>query len=295
MSKLKTAIPSLLKQLAIVTFSLFLLGISINMFLAPHHIAAGGVSGIGVLVESATGISRSITVLVLNVVMLILAYIFLGRKVFAKILLGSLLLPVALALVPEMMLVSDRLISILFGSALFGVGVALLYRNNSSSGGTTIPPLILKKYFGLNTSIGLLITDTIIVIFNIFVFGLESFFWAILSLIITSVVMSYIETGFGRKRVMMITSRGHLPEIAQAALSEGHRKVRLFETHDSFRQVDDKTLMLLMDSFEYPGMVKVIQQIDPQVLIITYNVSEVHGLDYIAKEKEIMEKEIVNL
>lgn len=280
MSKhLKLSVFDIIKQVLIVTISIVILGISINMFMAPHNIAAGGVSGIGVLAEVAFGIDRAIIVLILNIVMLALAYIFLGKATFANILLGSLLLPLALAVIPENKIIDDRMISILAGSAFFGIGVAILYRNNASSGGTTIPPLIFRKFYNINTSIGLLVTDMTIVIFNIFVFGIESFFWAILSLIVTSIVMSYIETGLDRKRVMLINSISHLTDIAEAALAEGHSKVRYYHTFDKYHDLDDLTLMLLLDNLEYPNMLKIVQSIDPSAIIITYNVAELHGLD----------------
>lgn len=137
----------LVKQFLLVAVSIALIGASINLFLAPHHIAAGGVTGIGILAEQALGIPIAMTVLVLNVIMLILAFIFLGRAVFVRSFLGSLLLPLSLAVIPETMLAQDRLLSVIFGSMIFAIGVAILYRIEASSGGTTIPPLILKKIF----------------------------------------------------------------------------------------------------------------------------------------------------
>lgn len=150
-----------------IIFALFILGVAINMFLGPHHIAAGGVSGLGILLEAAFGFDRAIVILVLNIVMLVLALLFLGKKPFFKVLFGSLVFPLIIAVVPEMMITSDRLLSVIFGSAIFALGVAILYKNNSSSGGTTIPPLVFKKYFHLNTSIGLFLTDAFVVSLNL--------------------------------------------------------------------------------------------------------------------------------
>lgn len=130
-----------------IVFALTILGVSINMFLGPHHIAAGGVSGLGILLESAFGFERAIVILVLNLFMLILALIFLGKKTFFKVLFGSLVFPVIIALVPETMVTPDRLLSVIFGSAIFALGVATLYKNNSSSGGTTISSIDLQKIF----------------------------------------------------------------------------------------------------------------------------------------------------
>src|SRR5699024_1270534 len=159
--------------------SIALIGVSINMFLGPHDVDAGGVSGVGILVEKALGIDRALTVLIFNVSLLDLAFIFLGKRDFYRSAIGSILLPISFAITPEIMVVDDQMLSVIFGSAIFACGVAILYKIEASSGGTTIPPLIMKKYTGLSPSIGLLICDAIIVVFNLFVFGVTEFFFAI--------------------------------------------------------------------------------------------------------------------
>lgn len=102
-----------------IIFALFILGVAINMFLGPHHIAAGGVSGLGILLEAALGFDRAIVILVLNIVMLVLALLFLGKKPFFKVLFGSLVFPLIIAIVPETMITSDRLLSVIFESVVF--------------------------------------------------------------------------------------------------------------------------------------------------------------------------------
>ncbi|MFS7431269.1 YitT family protein [Carnobacterium maltaromaticum] len=271
---------SVIKQIPLVTLSLALIGISINMFLAPHHIAAGGVSGIGVLVEQAFGINRATTVLVLNLLMLILTFFFLGRPVFIKTVIGSMLLPISLAVVPEIKVVEDPFLAVIFGSAIFAVGVAILYKIGASSGGTTIPPLIFQKYFGISTSLGLLLTDAVIVIFNIFVFGTEAFFFAILSLVLTSIVMNYIETGMKRRRAVMIMSENHIDAIKVALLENLNRGITVFSVSGGYTGNEKNMLMIILPNQEYQSILKVIDEIDKTSFIIAYNVSEVHGLGF---------------
>jgi uncharacterized membrane-anchored protein YitT (DUF2179 family) len=181
------------KQLSKILLAVIILAGSINLFLGPHNIAAGGVSGIGLLVEYALGIDRSWVVLALNIVVLALAAIFLGKEIFFKTLIGSFLFPLALQIVPAGMLIENHWLSVIVGSILFAVGVAILYDSKASSGGTTIPPLIFKKYWGLSTAIGLLLTDFVIVCMSLYIFGFEAFLFAILSIGITSVSMILIE------------------------------------------------------------------------------------------------------
>ncbi|MBC6316280.1 YitT family protein [Listeria grandensis] len=270
----------LVKQFLLVAVSIALIGASINLFLAPHHIAAGGVTGIGILVEQALGIPLALTVLVLNVVMLILAFLFLGRAVFVRSFLGSLLLPLSLAIIPETMLAQDRLLSVIFGSMIFAIGVAILYRIEASSGGTTIPPLILKKYFNLNTSLGLFLVDAIIVIFNIFVFGVDEFLFAILSLILVAIIMNYLETGLKKRKAVMIMSDDKIEEIKAGLLEEMGRGVTVFSVSGGFTGSEKTMLMVVLETREYQLALKMINSIDKKSFVIAYTVSEVHGLGF---------------
>lgn len=268
------------KQILLVTISIALIGVSINMFLGPHNVAAGGVSGIGILVEKAFQIDRALTVLVLNLILLVLAFIFLGKETFYRTVLGSILLPISLAVVPEIMITDDRLLSVIFGSAIFAFGVAILYRIEASSGGTTIPPLIFKKYFGLGTSIGLLISDATIVIFNIFVFGTEEFLLAILSIVTTSIIMNYIETGLKKRKSVMIMSENHIEEIREELLKHGNLGVTILPASSGYTNKDKNILMVVLGNREYISAINMIDEIDKNCLILTYSVSDIHGLGF---------------
>jgi len=268
---------TILKTYGKITAALFLLAASINLFLGPHHVAAGGVSGIGILLESALGWDRAAVIMVLNIFMLILAYAFLGKGPFLKVLYGSFAFPVAIALVPEYMVAEDRLLSVIFGSAIFALGVATLYKNQSSSGGTTIPPLIFKKYFNLNPAIGLLATDAIVVSMNLFVFGFEEFLFAILSIVITSGVMTYIETGFNRKKSIMILSENHVNEIREAVFDKTARGATLLAAQGGYQQADKQVLLIVASDQEFMQIRQIIETIDPKAFVIVNNVSEVLG------------------
>ncbi len=268
---------TILKTYGKITAALFLLAASINLFLGPHHVAAGGVSGIGILLESALGWDRAAVIMVLNILMLILAYAFLGKGPFMKVLYGSFAFPVAIALVPEYMVAEDRLLSVIFGSAIFALGVAILYKNQSSSGGTTIPPLIFKKYFNLNPAIGLLSTDAIVVSMNLFVFGFEEFLFAILSIVITSGVMTYIETGFNRKKSIMILSENHVNEIREAVFDKTARGATLLAAQGGYQQADKQVLLIVASDQEFMQIRQIIETIDPKAFVIVNNVSEVLG------------------
>lgn len=113
-------------------FLFFLLGleiiaISINLFYGPINIAAGGSTGISILVDAVWGVNRSLTVLVVNILMLILAAIFLGKKTTKNVAAGSFLLPILMQITPSFKATENELLAVIYGGALMGIGVSILY------------------------------------------------------------------------------------------------------------------------------------------------------------------------
>lgn len=266
-----------MKHFMKVVIAVLILAISVNMFFGPHHIAAGGVSGIGILVETVVGINRSLVVLVLNSLVLVLAAIFLGKKVLLNTVVGSIAFPLLLRAVPEVMLTNDRLLSVIFGSFIFAIGVSILYTIQASSGGTTIPPLIFEKYFHLNKSIGLLITDFIIVSMSLYVFGFEEFLFAILSIGITSVTMTYIETGIKRRKAIMIISQTESSAIRLKLMESVNRGLSILDIRGGQKEQEREMLLIVVSNQEYPQVKKIVDEVDPKSFMITYNVADVHG------------------
>jgi len=195
-----------IKKLLYITIAIIILSVCVNMFFAPHYIAAGGLTGLGIILEELLSVERATTILIGNISVLIITFIFLGREIFFNTVIGAMLLPLFIGLIPHITLVEDPMLSMIAGSVLFGIAVSILYKNNASSGGTAVPPLIFKKYFNLNTSIGLFITDGIVVILCLLVFSIDAFLFAVFSIFITSVTMNYIEFGLNKTKLVYIIS-----------------------------------------------------------------------------------------
>lgn len=267
------------KQLLYITAGLFILSAAVNFFLAPHGIAAGGVTGISMLIEKSLGVPISTSTLIINSVLLVVGLIFLGVPFFLKTAIGSTLFPIILALIPRIMLTEDKFLSAVFASVLIAIAVTLMYKSGSSSGGTTIPPLVLKKYTGISTSIGLLLTDAIVVISSIFIFGIESFLYAVIVLVLTSIVMSYLETGLKKRKSVFIISEHH-EEITNNILDIISRGTTIIPTIGAYTKDEKNMLMVVVDSSQYHTLIELIDRIDNQAFVTAHEVSDVHGLGF---------------
>ncbi|MCL2698795.1 MAG: YitT family protein [Defluviitaleaceae bacterium] len=265
-----------LKKSLYITLAIIIMSMSVNMFLAPHDIAAGGFTGLAIILEKLYSIERSIVLLVGNAAILLMALVFLGKEMFLNTVIGALLLPVFIRLVPNMTLVNDTMLSMVIGSVLFGIAVSILYGNKASSGGTSIPPLILKKYFNFNTSIGLFVTDGVVVILNLLVFSVDSFFYAMSSIFITSVTMNYIESGLNKKKLVYIIS-DMSDAIKNDILNVVEKGVTIVPVIGAYTQKDMHMLMVTLDSKKYHQLVAVVNRYDDKAFMITDTVSDVHG------------------
>ena len=250
--------------------------IAINFFYGPINIAAGGSTGISILIDAVWGVNRSITVFIVNGLMLILAAIFLGKKVTKNVAAGSLLLPILMEITPSFEITSNKLLAVIYGGALMGFGISLLYRVNASSGGTTIPPMILKKYFYLTPATTLTIIDMIIIFLNIFVDGWNAFLLAALSQVVTAITMRYTETGFDKKYQVRIMSNKYLEQI-QDMLKDEYQGLTIYNVVGGYSDEDKRQLLIVVDTRDYGPLISKIHAIDQDAFIITENVAKVHG------------------
>ncbi|WP_057786787.1 YitT family protein [Weissella minor] len=269
------------RKKAIVHTLLFLVAleivaISINFFYAPINVAAGGATGIAILLNAAFGFDRSLTVLAVNILSIFLAMIFLDRSTVKKIVFGSFALPILMRITPSFQIIDDELLAVMIGGIVFATGIAFIYRLDASSGGTTVPPLILKKYFNINTAYSLLVIDMIVTFFNIFVSGTNAFFLAAFSLMITSIVMRRIEIGLDLKQQVTIMSNDHIDEIKERLMSD-EQNLTIMNVRGGYTDNNRDMLMVMVDSQSYRQLLNDVREIDEKAFVVTTNVTEVHG------------------
>lgn len=265
-----------IKKYVSIVIAIAIMSVSVNVFLGPHSIAAGGLTGLSIILENLLTLDRAVIILIGNAIILICTFIFLGKEIFFNTAIGALLLPLFIRFVPHVTLVNDVMLSMVVGSVLFGVAVSILYNNQASSGGTAVPPLIFKKYFGLNTSVGLFVTDGIVVILCLFVFSVETFFYAIFSIFITSTTMHYIESGMHKKKMVYIIS-AMSEAISHDILHQIGRGVTIIPIIGAYRQNSMQMLMVTLNTKNYRQLLAIVDKHDEEAFMITDIVSDVHG------------------
>ena len=174
-----------------------LYAISTILFIFPYSTLLGGTSGISVILNQYFSLSPSNISTCLNVLLIVLAFIMLGKEMAIKTLVGSALTTFFIWLLGhvfgnEMRIVPNIYVSTIAGAAIIAVASGIMFYVKSSSGGTDIVALILKKYTKLHIGIALLITDILIVLIGGFILGINILLCSFLGLLIKTLGIDLI-------------------------------------------------------------------------------------------------------
>ena len=180
-------------EIAVIVIGNAILAFGICAFITPHGIIVGGASGLGLIVKQITGIPLSIVVYVINIIMFIAGYFFLGKSFAAKTLLSTIIFPTFLTIFENTPgvthLTNDLLLSSVYAGIFVGGGLGLVLRMGASSGGMDIPPLVLNKKTGISTTVLINGFDCIILALQVPFSNVEQILYGILVVLITALVM----------------------------------------------------------------------------------------------------------
>ena len=180
-------------EIAVIVIGNAILAFGICAFITPHGIIVGGASGLGLIVKQITGIPLSLVVYVINIIMFIAGYFFLGKSFAAKTLLSTIIFPTFLTIFENTPgvthLTNDLLLSSVYAGIFVGGGLGLVLRMGASTGGMDIPPLVLNKKTGISTTVLINGFDCIILALQVPFSNVEQILYGILVVLITAVVM----------------------------------------------------------------------------------------------------------
>lgn len=276
-----------IRDFILINFGLLMLAVGIYFFKAPNGFATGGVSGVGILLAhlpfSATlHITQSMYVMVINVILLILGVFFLGKRCGFMTIYCSLVFSLENLLFEELFplngpLTDSPLLELIYAILLTGIGSAILFRNNASSGGTDIVALILKKYTQLNVSTALLITDFLIAASTFVVYGdIKVGLYSMLGLFAKIFVMDDILDSMNMcKAFTIVTTKAE--EIDNYIVNEMKRGATMYKAEGVYTGEQKQVIITVCKRTEALRLRTKIKQIDPHSFIIITKTSEIMG------------------
>jgi uncharacterized membrane-anchored protein YitT (DUF2179 family) len=265
-----------------VDFFWLLLGIVVmavafNVFLIPNRIAAGGISGLGIILLHLFNIPVGLTIFAANIPLLILSWRIIGPRFVINSLIGALALSLSIELLAFLRpLTADLLLASIYGGILVGIGVGIVFRAQGSSGGTALAARIINHYFGLTIGQSFLIVDFLIIALALIFLDAEVALYALLALFVSTKVTDLVQEGLSFSKAALIIS-DNTREIAARVLTELERGATEIPAQGAFTGEERRTLLVVLSQQEVSRLKAIVRSTDPKAFVVISNVSEVLG------------------
>lgn len=271
-----------IRDYLLLSLGTLLVSAGVYVFKFPNNFSTGGVSGISIILGYVIpNITPGTLVLVINVLLLILGFIFLGKSFGIRTVYCSLLMSLSIYIMEQVFplahaLTDQKLLELIFAVMLPAVGSAILFNMQASTGGTDILAMILRKYTNLDIGKALFCADACIVLISCLVFGAETGLFSILGLILkAAVVDTVIESINLRKYCTIITSKHELVE--EFIMERLRRGATVWKAYGSYTHTDRYIVLAAVKRAQAQALRQYVRSIDPSAFILITNTSEIIG------------------
>lgn len=268
------------RSIAAIFLGNVLYALTVKVFLLPANLVSGGATGIALAANHLTGVSVSGFLFLVNMSMLILGLIVLGKAFVATTLASTFLIPAALEvfdrLLGDFVLTDDILLCTLFAGLGVGVSLGIVIRTGASTGGMDIPPLILYKCFRVPVSVSLYAFDVCILLLQAPFQEAENILYGIVFVLLSAIALDKTMM-IGTTQTEVKIMSGKSEEIREAILKQLDRGVTLLNAEGGYLHDKSQMIFSVISNRELFKLEKIVHGIDPASFMVVTRVSEVKG------------------
>lgn len=272
---------SKLKNFSLLTISTLIMAVGIYFFKFANNFTFGGITGIAVLVAKFLPVSSSDFSFVVNILLLIIGWIVLGKSFAEKTAYSTILLSVSLSLLERIYpmshpLTNEPLLELIFAILLPALGSAILFNIGASSGGTDVIAMILKKYTSVDIGKGLMISDLIFTLAGFLVFNVKTGLYSLFGLIMRSALIDNFIESFNRSKYFhVVTSNATC--ICDFIQNDLQRGATIVNATGAFTGDDKYIILTVLSPSQAVKLRNFIKEHDPKAFLLISNTSEIIG------------------
>lgn len=272
---------SKLKNFSLLTISTLIMAVGIYFFKFANNFTFGGITGIAVLVAKFLPISASDFSFVVNILLLIIGWIVLGKSFAEKTAYSTIFLSVSLSLLERIYpmshpLTNEPLLELIFAILLPALGSAILFNIGASSGGTDVIAMILKKYTSVDIGKGLMISDLIFTLAGFLVFNVKTGLYSLFGLIMRSALIDNFIESFNRSKYFhVVTSNATC--ICDFIQNDLQRGATIVNATGAFTGDDKYIILTVLSPSQAVKLRNFIKEHDPKAFLLVSNTSEIIG------------------
>jgi uncharacterized membrane-anchored protein YitT (DUF2179 family) len=258
---------------------------ALDAFLIPNRIAAGGVSGLSTVLfymlrdAHLPAVPVGVLMLVINIVLLAIGIRLRGWRYGAKTIYGAVGLSVAIDVMAPFipaLATKDPLLAVLWGGALCGVGMGMVFRVGGNTGGTDIVAQLLTKRFNLGVGQLMLLVDAAVLVVAALKFGPELALYGAVAVFVTTTVVDVVQEGLSTEKAAFIFSKMN-EQIGAAILEELGRGATAFAARGLYTGDDREVIFCVVSRMEIDDLKKIVHALDPDAFLVISDVHEALG------------------
>ncbi|MCH4886682.1 YitT family protein [Acidaminobacter sp. JC074] len=272
----------IIKDYLIVTLGTLILTFGLCVFLIPADLAVGGITGFSMIINRVfPGLSIGGVMMISNVVLFIMGFLLIGRQFGAKTIYASFSLSGMIWLFEKLAplngpVVEDTFLNLFFGIFIGGIGLAIVFNQNASTGGTDIIAKIINRFFNFDIGKSLLMADFLIVLFAMKIYGLQPGLYAMFGVIMNAFLIDNLIEGMNNKiNVRIISSKTE--DIRKYIINELDRGATIFKAEGAYAGKEVTIISTVLNRRQFIKIKAYVKAIDDNAFLTVANVKEVIG------------------
>lgn len=266
-------------ELGRITVGVLIVACAVYFFMLPSQISIGSGAALAMILSNFIPLSVSAITLALNVVLLIIGFILVGSEFGAKTVYCAILMPVFMGIFERIFpdfqsITQDPLLDVLCYILVVGIGLAILFSCNASSGGLDIVAKIMNKYLHIDLGRAMSISGIAVALASALCYDSKTVVLSVLGTYAGGMVVDHFIFGLNIKRRVCIISP-KVDEIIHYILHELHSGASLNQTIGAYNNTVHKEIITIVDKQEYKALMDYIRKTDPKAFVTVYSVNEI--------------------
>lgn len=264
-------------------FGIALLALNYNLFLVPNNLVIGGTSGIAIILKKVFGLSPTIFIYLSSTVLILCSFLFLGKKETKRNIIGSILYPIFISITLPLAQVllnyiqfDSMILVVLIAGILCGIANGIIYKTGFTTGGSDILMKIVNKYKKIPEGKAIFTINIIIMIFSIFIFGVNTFIYSLIILFLNSELIDRILIGISDSKLFFIYTKKN-EEIQNFIINELKTGVTLLNAKGGYSKEENQVLMCVVSTRDYYYFKEMVLAIDDKAFFVINDCYEVSG------------------
>lgn len=270
------------KDFLLLNLGLFIVALGVHFFKVPNHFAIGGTTGVSIIFSTLfPSLNVGHFMIIVNAILIIIGLIFLGKNFTAGTIYSSLVLSAFIWLLEFVIpvtqpLTNDKFLELCFAVILPAIGSGIVFNIGASTGGTDIVAMILSKHTSIEIGKALLLSDFLITLAAIFIYGIQTGLYCVLGLLIKAFLLDNVIESINMRKLVTIVSK-ESKAIEAFIMGQLHRGATISKACGAYTGQEKEVITTVLGRRQAVLLRNYIRTVDPEAFVTIVNSSETVG------------------